>query len=220
MSPRDIHLYACDQLADWEIGHAIANLNQPFFHKRPGHYRVRTVGASREPVTTMGGLRIQPDLALAELSPAQSALLILPGSPGWDAGGEQAALAKAREFEQAGVPIAAICGATAGLARIGLLDSRAHTSNAKQYLEQQPNYRGAAHYREAKAVTDRGVITAGTTAALDFARHIFAALDVFDAPVLDAWYGLHATGEPRYYTALMQAAEQRTAGSYPSAAEP
>jgi putative intracellular protease/amidase len=211
MTARDVHLYVCEQLADWEVGHAIANLNQPHFQKQPGRYRVRTVGASREPVTTMGGLRLLPDLALAELTPAASALLILPGSPTWDAGGEQAALAKAREFTQAGVPVAAICGATAGLARVGLLDSRAHTSNAKQYLEPQPGYRGAAHYREAKAVTDRGVVTAGATAALDFARHIFELLDVFDAPVLDAWYGLHATGEARYYFALMQAAEQRTA---------
>jgi putative intracellular protease/amidase len=50
-------------------------------------------------------------------------MLILPGGTAWDEGknGE-------------GVPVAAICGATAGLARAGVLDTRRHTSNALEYL--------------------------------------------------------------------------------------
>ena len=42
--------------------------------------------------------------------------------------------AAARRFLTAGVPVAAICGATYGLALEGLLDDRAHTSNAAEYL--------------------------------------------------------------------------------------
>jgi len=206
MATQHIHLYLAHALSDWEIGYAIANLNQPAFQKQPGRYSVRTVGPTLEPVTTMGGLRIVPDLALAELSAERSALLILPGSDAYEAGKEHAILEKAKAFERAGVPIAAICGATAGLARIGLLDSRKHTSNALEYLTYQPGYGGAANYRDAKAVSDQGVITAGATAPLDFAREIFVALDAYEKPVLDAWYGLHSTGEARYYHALMQAA--------------
>lgn len=206
MATRDVHLYLAHQLSDWEIGYAIANLNRHAFQKQPGRYRVRTVAASREPVVTMGGLQIQPDIALAELSVERSAMLILPGSDGYEAGKEQAALEKATEFERAGVPLAAICGATAGLARLGLLDSRDHTSNACEYLAYQPGYGGAAHYRDARAVSDRGVITAGATAPIDFAREIFLALDVYDEPVLDAWFGLYSTGEPRFFHALMQLA--------------
>jgi putative intracellular protease/amidase len=205
MATRDVHLYLAHALSDWEVGYTIANLNQQAFQKRPGRYRIRTVGPTREPVMTMGGLRILPDLALAELSAEQSALLILPGSDAYETGQEQAVLDKAKDFERAGVPIAAICGATAGLARVGLLDARAHTSNASEYLAYQPGYDGAAHYRDAKAVRDRGVITASATAPVDFAREIFLALDVYDTAVLDAWYGLYSTGEPRYFHALMQA---------------
>ena len=51
----------------------------------------------------------------------------------WDAGGGAFAAAAAR-FLDAGVPVAAICGATAGLARAGLLDKRLHTSAAAGYL--------------------------------------------------------------------------------------
>jgi hypothetical protein len=86
-----------------------------------------------------------------------------------------------------------------------LLDARGHTSNAREYLAYQPGYGGAAHYREAKAVSDRGVITASATAPIDFAREIFVALDIYDKPVLDAWYALHSTGEARYFHALIQA---------------
>ena len=207
MTTQDVHLYLARELSDWEIGHAIANLNRPAFQKQPGRYRVRTVAATRDPVTTMGGLRVVPDLALAELSVERSAMLILPGSDAYEAGKEQAALDKAKEFERAGVPIAAICGATAGLARIGLLDARDHTSNAREYLAHQPGYGGAAHYRDAKAVSDRGVITAGATAPIEFAREIFLALDAYDKPVLDAWFGLYSTGDARYFHALMQAAQ-------------
>ena len=40
----------------------------------------------------------------------------------------------AQLFLAAGTPVAAICGATAGLAQCGLLDDRDHTSAAAEYL--------------------------------------------------------------------------------------
>mgnify|MGYP003406910801 FL=1 len=86
------------------------------------------------------------------------------------------------------------------------MNDRAHTSNALQYLEPQPGYQGAAHYVDAPAVTDRGIITAGSTAPVAFAREIFRALDLYSERVLSAWYGLFSTGEPRYYFELVQAA--------------
>ena len=65
----------------------------------------------------------------------------------------------ARRWSEAGTPVAGICGATMGLARAGLLDDRRHTSNAPEQLS-PTGYAGAAHYVDAPAVTDRGVITA------------------------------------------------------------
>jgi hypothetical protein len=56
-----------------------------------------------------------------------------------------------------------------------------------------------------RAVTDRGVITAAATAPVDFAREIFAALDLYEKSVLDAWYGLFSTGDAKYFHQLMQA---------------
>ncbi|GAA3091965.1 hypothetical protein GCM10020254_41260 [Streptomyces goshikiensis] len=99
----------------------------------------------------MGGVRVLPDLALADLRPGDSSLLILTGASLWDTGEELAPFAaKAGEFLAAGVPVAAICGATAGLARAGLLDGRAHTSGASFYLAGQPGYGGRGAVRRGR----------------------------------------------------------------------
>ena len=81
---------------------------------------------TRAPVVSTGGIRIQPDLALDELSQRDSAMLILPGGIAWDEGKNKEAIEVARVFLDSRVPVAAICGATAGLARGGLLDCRRH----------------------------------------------------------------------------------------------
>ena len=206
MEQQTVHLYVPDTMADWEPGYAIAGINQPMYQAVPGRYRVRTVGATRDPVRTMGGVTILPELALEELSAEDCAMLILPGAATWDEGGNGAAAEKARELLDAGVPVAAICGATAGLARAGALDRRRHTSNAAEYLAAQPGYGGAAHYQEERAVLDGDLVTAGATAPADFAHRIFQRLEVYAPEVLDAWYRLHAHGDPSGFHAL-QAAE-------------
>jgi hypothetical protein len=52
-----------------------------------------------------------PDMILEDLDPADSNLLILPGADMWDAGGGTAFAAAAARYLDAGVPVAAICGA-------------------------------------------------------------------------------------------------------------
>ncbi|MCY0923062.1 DJ-1/PfpI family protein [Streptomyces sp. H27-G5] len=199
---KPVHLAVYDTYADWETGHTTAHLTQR------GH-EIRTVGATAEtPVTTMGGLRVLPDQALADLRPEDSSLLILTGAALWDTGDDLAPFAaKAREFLAAGVPVAAICGATAGLARAGLLDGRPHTSAVAEYLGAQPGYGGGADYVEADAVTDGDLITAGPTEPVAFAREVFARLDVYKPDVLDAWYRLFHDSDASAFPVLMAAAE-------------
>jgi putative intracellular protease/amidase len=103
------------------------------------------------------------------------------------------------------VPVAAICGATAGLARAGILDNVQHTSNARAYLE-ATGYQGAALYQDQLAVTDGNVITATSAAPLEFAYQIIKKLEVYTTETLEAWYGLFKTGDAAYYGALPQQA--------------
>jgi putative intracellular protease/amidase len=199
-----VHLAVYDTMADWEPGHAIAHINSQQWQRSPGRFRVRTVAETREPITTMGGVRIVPDLTLAELEPESSAMLILAGDHRWGEGGNGPFAAKAAQFLRAGTPVAAICGATLGLARAGLLDEYDHTSNAAVYL-QASGYHGGDRYRDEPAVTDRGLITAGGTDPIDFARHIFAKLGLYTSDVLDAWYRLYHDSDASAFAVLAAA---------------
>ena len=60
-----VYVYVLDTLADWELGYVTAELNSGRFFKKdaPG-VSVKTVGISKEPVKTMGGLSIVPDCIL------------------------------------------------------------------------------------------------------------------------------------------------------------
>ncbi|MEU0664808.1 type 1 glutamine amidotransferase family protein [Streptomyces lavendulocolor] len=192
---KTVHLGVYDTLADWETGHATAWL------ARSG-YDIRTVGPTAVPVTSIGGLRVTPDLALDELRPEDSALLILPGADLWDSGDDLAPFAaKARAFLDAGVPVAAICGATAGLAREGLLDDRPHTSAVSFYLA-ATGYKGGEHYVDADAVTDGDLITAGPTEPVAFAREVLGRMGAFEGRRLDAWYRLFHDSDPAAYEEL------------------
>lgn len=195
---KPVHLAVYDTLADWEPGHATAQL------ARAG-YEIRTVGPTREPVRSVGGLRIQPDLALDDVRPADACLLILPGADLWDAGDDLAPFArKAREFLDAGVPVAAICGATAGLAREGLLDDRDHTSAVSFYLA-ATGYGGGERYVEADAVADHKLVTAGPTEPVAFAREVLRLLKVYDDEAVDAWYRLFHDSDAEAYAVLEKA---------------
>jgi putative intracellular protease/amidase len=209
MKTQNVYLFVLDTLADWEPGLTIAHLNEPA-PGMPSKYRVRSVGLSRDPVVTKGGLRILPELTVDELSPANSALLLLPGADIWAEPKTDPALDQARKFVKAGVPVAAICGGTLALARAGLLDDRRHTSNAPEFLA-STGYAGASHYLNQPVVEDDGVITAPATASLELAKHLLEKLQVFSPPALEAWYALHRTGKPEHYFAFVEAVKKQAA---------
>jgi putative intracellular protease/amidase len=201
MTATTVHMAVYDTLSDWEVGFATAHINNGLWQREPGRYRVVTVGESHEPVTTMGGMRVTPDVVLDELRPEDSAMLIMPGADGWLTGGNTSFAEKARQFLDAGVPVAAICGATGGLAAAGLLDGRQHTSNAAEFLA-ATGYGGGSLYRDEPAVTDGDLITATATAPVEFARHVLARLDLYEPAVLASWYKLYGLHDPAGYFEL------------------
>jgi putative intracellular protease/amidase len=160
----------------------------------------------------MGGIRMVPDALLANLEPAGSDLLILPGAEMWDAGGGEAFAVAAGHFLDAGVPVAAICGATAGLARAGLLDARNHTSNAAEYLA-MTGYAGGDHYVDERAVVDGDLITAGPQSPVQFARATLERLGVASECTLDAYEALFDRGELASFPVLMEAQDRASAGT-------
>ena len=199
---QDVILYATDTMADWEYGYLTAGLTMAN-EMEPDRFRLRVLADGQSEVTTAGRLRLRTDGDIGEVDADQVALLVLPGADTWFDGQERV-LELARTLAERGTPVAAICGATYGLARAGLLDTRRHTSNALDFLESS-GYAGAEHYVHERVVDDQNVITAPASAPVDFSAAIFRRIGLFPPAITDAWYGLYTTGERRYYDALVGA---------------
>ena len=201
-----VYVYVLDTLADWEPGYVTAELHSGrFFKTGASRVTLKTVGCSKAPVRTMGGMVITPDCLVDDITVTDTNVLILPGADTWSDPRHGAILAKAGELLSAGATVAAICGATAALAGLGLLDHRPHTSNGPGFLEMvSPLYKGQRYYIDEPAVADENLITAGSTGALPWAKLILDRLGVFQADTLSTWYGYFRTGKPEYFFALMQ----------------
>ena len=206
MKLQTVHLFLPERFTDLEPAFVLVAINTPPWQTLKRHYQVKTVAESRQAVTTAGGLTILPDMTIEELEPQQSTLLILPGSDAWGQGKHTAILEKAKAFLAAGVPVAAICGATVGLARAGILNELRHTSNVPEYLQGE-NYQGEALYQNQPVVTDGNLITASGLTPVDFAFHILTKLEVYPPQVLEAWYRMYKASDPSAFFALVKAAE-------------
>jgi len=186
-----IYLLVVDGFADWEPAHAVAEL------RRHGGYRVETVGLDRSPVTSMGGLRITPSRAIADLDINDVGAFILPGGDRWENKPVEPELEAAlKQLDVRRVPIAAICAATVAISRIGLLRGRQHTSNGLSYLQSHvPDYNEAQNYITVPAVRDRGLITASGLGDIEFARELFEELNVLSPDDRRLWAKMFRTAQ-------------------------
>lgn len=200
-----VYVYELDTMADWELGHVTAELHSGRFFKRDAQrVTLKAVSASGAPVRTMGGLTVVPDGAVDDIAVEKTGVLLLPGANTWKDPKHGAVLDKAEQLLAAGGMVCAICGATVALAERGLLDHRRHTSNGPGFLEMMaPGYRGQGFYADSPSVADHGLITAGSTGGLLWAKQIIACLDVFAPDTLEAWYDYFSTGAPQAFFALM-----------------
>ena len=196
--------YATDTMADWEYGYLLAGLAMAN-EQAPGAFRVLVASEDGGAVTSMGGMRVTPEVSLGRPGPgrdrgARAARRRPRGSPVtrrcWRSPSERWRPAAwwPRSAEPPTVWPGPGCWTTAT------------TPATRPTSSPAPPGTAAPHrYREARAVHDRGLITAPATAPVDFASAVFEALAVFPEPVIEAWYGLYTTGERRFYDALVGA---------------
>ena len=191
-----VYFMVFEGFADWQAALALCEI------RRPGDWQVRTVGFSRAPVVSMGGLAVQPELSLAQFDAQSAALLIVPGGHLWQRGEGEPAVAAIRQVHAAGAPVAGIDSGVLALARAGLLDDCRHTGNwAGQIASQGPRYAGGAQYdASVLAVSDGGTITASHLGSVEFAREVIYTLDLYSPSDREHWYRLfkHAQLPPWY----------------------
>lgn len=184
-----VYLLVVEGFADWEPAHAIAEL------RRHGQYRVETVGLSSAVVHSMGGITVLPSKIVSEVDPSDVAVFILPGGERWEHAPVEPELEQLLNQLDAGkIPIAAICGATIAISRMGLLRGRRHTSNGLEYLRSHvPGYSDEDKYVDAPAVRDGKLITASGLGDVEFARELFDELEVLSADQRTLWAQIFRT---------------------------
>jgi len=202
----NIYVYVLDTLADWELGYVTSELNSGrFFKKDAQPVSLKTVSYSKEPINTMGGLKIVPDCLIDDMIIIETSILLLPGANTWNDPKHSDIIEKASEFLSLNATVCAICGATTALANFGVLNDRPHTSNGPGFLDMvSPGYKGQSFYIDKSSVTDNNLITASSTASLLWAKQIIEHLGVFKSDTLKAWYEYFSTGKPEHFFALMQ----------------
>ena len=161
-----------EQFADWEGAQLAAAARTSLGDE------VRWLSPGSHAVRSMGGLSVRVDGAVEDFEPAHADALVFIGSPMWQTEDTPVLTPTVRMAADAGLIIGGICGATLQLARAGLLDTRAHTSNGLAFLRQYAaGYHGEAHYCDvAQAVCDASVITASGQAPSTFAAEVLKAL--------------------------------------------
>jgi len=197
-------------MADWEIGYLTAEINSKrYFKDKKIKLNIITVGVDKNIVKSMGGFSIQPMISVDELQIEDDDLLVLPGSDRWMDPQTDIVLNIAKERISKNQKVAAICGATFGLARIGALDDIHHTSNDKDFLKMIcPNYKGDNFYVEKPAIEDRNLVTAAGIAPLEFTYEVLKMLNVFKDKTLESWINLYKEKKSIYFFGLMDSLKE------------
>jgi len=200
-----LYLVVVDTMADWEIAYLTAELHSRRFFADPAmDFSLLRVGLGGDPIDSMGGVSYTPDVTLDAVELQKGDVLLLPGADIWNAAQAKPMLEFARDALGQGHQVAAICGATVGLASVGALDTRRHTSNDLGFLKRAcPGYRGEALYRKEAAVRGDNLITATGLAPLEFSYEVLKMLKVWRPETTKAWYRLHKTRQERWYHELV-----------------
>ncbi|WP_377295751.1 type 1 glutamine amidotransferase family protein [Rhizobium sp. SGZ-381] len=177
--------------ADWEIG-LLTAVARSFLGTD-----ILTASPDGAPLTSMGGLRVTPDLAYRDLAVGDFDALVIPGGMSWEKGTAPDLTDLVADFAQRKAVIGGICAAASALAGTGLLNDVAHTGNALLSHKAYPAYRGEALYRDQpQAVSDKGIITAPGTSPFTFAVEILKALDLWTPDAQAEMVGFSAEHHP------------------------
>ncbi|WP_455795594.1 type 1 glutamine amidotransferase family protein [Clostridium butyricum] len=194
---KNILFVILQQYADWEAAYLSSGINM----LGDGSYEIKTVSLTNESIASIGGFHTVPDYDIKSI-PSEYEALILIGGMTWR--NEKAKQVKplVEECFKKGKVIGGICDASAFLGTVGVLNNVNHTSNDLNDLKEWAgkSYTGEEKYIMQQAVSDKNVITANGTAALEFAKEVMLTLKVVPENNIIEWYNFHKLG---YYNAVM-----------------
>jgi putative intracellular protease/amidase len=182
-----VYFLVFDGFADWEAALALCEI------RRPGNLEVKSVGFSMAMVESMGGLKVRPDITLAQVDASSAAMLILPGGHLWMRGGRDEAVDAVRQFHGYGVTVAGLSSAILVLARAGVFDRLGDTRNMPGFMDEY-------------VVARPGKTATSGVGSVEFAREVIRALDLYSPVDTEHWYRLfkHAIAPPWFLPDLAE----------------
>lgn len=186
---KKIFVYLFNGYSDWEIAYLSPEI------KKSSLFDLVYFSTDGKPIESMGGLRVIPEMSLAEIRIDDICMLILPGGTAWEKRENTEIDQLVKTLFVKGITIATICGATEYLAQQGLLNQLKHTSNNLGYLKMvAPEYLGDDNYIDSLAVTDKNIITAKGVAPIEFAREVFTVIELYSDKDTEKWFQLFKNG--------------------------
>lgn len=181
--------------ADWEGAFTAICLNQDVKPGNPINYKVKYLSITKEPVTSIGGLRVLPDYDLKDM-PEDYAGLILIGGMRWFSPEAELIVPLVKKALKDKKLVAGICNASVFLGMHGFLNEVKHTSNTLDYLKQYAGdqYTGESNYINKQAVRDENIVTANGIGQLEFCREILYALEADTAEAIEESYLFYKNG--------------------------
>ena len=155
--------------ADWEYA-LIAGTASPFYG-----IDARFFASTTGQFCSQGGLAVTVDSSLQQCLDWKPDVVVVIGGMIWESADAPDIRDVLHACRASGATIAGICGGTLALARAGLLDTVAHTSNSADFLTQNAvGYEGRTLYRNSPVavVADR-IITAPGPAPVSFTCEVF-----------------------------------------------
>ena len=189
MDTKNIYIFLFNGFSDWEISYLTPEL------KKSEKINLKYFTIDGLEITSMGGLKITPDLSIQEIDLDTISALILPGGSAWEEKSIKGIDGLVEKLYSKNIMIASICSATTFLGQKGYLDNIKHTSNAVDYLKYiAPNYKGEKKYQSDLVVTDKNIITANGFSPIEFTREVFKSIELKSEDDIEKWFQLFKNG--------------------------
>ncbi|MDO5089707.1 MAG: effector binding domain-containing protein [Leptotrichiaceae bacterium] len=187
-----------DGFADWETAFLSAALNGGEF---PTGYSVKYASTDREIKTSVGGLKVLPDITIDEISDSVSGIVLI-GSYNWrklDNKTSEKIITLVRKFKNQGKVVGAICDAARYAAVNGLLNDCCHTVNDFEEIKNGEKYTNHHNfvYTDINSVIDGKMVTATGTGEIHFAANVMRALGDIPEKSINFFYDMHMFGYPK-----------------------
>lgn len=186
-----------DKFADWEAVFLSTTLN----NKRVARdYIVKYASTDKKIKTSMGNLKILPDMTIDEISDDIKGIVLIGADGSWRSLNNEMndkITNLVQRFKKNGKVVGTICDAVYYLAVNGLLNDCKHTGNSLEEIINGKNYKNSENYvqtNEITAVTDDKIVTASGTAPLDFAVNILRALGDISGKDIDFLKNMYTEG--------------------------